>query len=131
MSETLQVTRRETRGKRNARRQRAAGAIPAILYGHGEESISLTLKATEINAAIRHGSRVVDLAGDVADQVLIREVQWDTFGTDVLHVDLTRVAADETITVNVPMELRGVAPGTKEGGVVEHLVNEVEIDCLA
>ena len=131
MSETLRVTKRESRGKRNARRQRAAGTIPGILYGHGKEAVSLSIKASEIRAAIRHGSRVVDLAGDVTDQVLIREVQWDTFGADLLHVDLTRVSADETITVDVQIELRGDAPGTKQGGVVEHLVHEVEIECLA
>jgi large subunit ribosomal protein L25 len=62
---------------------------------------------------------------------LIREVQWDTWGMNVLHVDFTRVSAHERIEVRVLVELRGEAPGLKEGGVVEQLVHEVEIECEA
>ena len=131
MAEVLQVKKRETRGKRNARRMRIAGQIPAVLYGHGEESVSLSVEVRELNTALRHGSRIVDLQGALKDKAFIREIQWDTFGVDVLHVDLTRVAAGEKVTINVAVELRGVAAGTKDGGVVEHPVHEVEIECPA
>ena len=131
MAEVLHVEKRTSRGTKNARRQRAAGTIPAILYGHGKETVSLSVPANEIAAAIRHGSRLVQLEGEVKDNALLRAVQWDTFGTDVLHVDLTRVSVDERITVNLRVEIRGTAPGTKEGGTVQHLVHEVEVECPA
>ena len=131
MSETLQVSKRKSRGTKNARRQRAAGSVPAVLYGHGEESVSLSVDGTEISAALRQGARLVELQGDVSDKALIREVQWDTFGIDILHVDFTRVSADERIEVTVVVELRGVAPGTKAGGVVDHQTHEVQVECPA
>ncbi len=131
MSEVLQVEQRGSYGTRHARRLRAAGRIPAILYGHGEECVSLSLDASQVGAAVRHGSRIVELEGALREKALIREIQWDPFGVDVLHLDLTRVAADEKVAVNLPVELRGVAPGTNEGGVVEHPVHELEIECPA
>jgi large subunit ribosomal protein L25 len=131
MAETLQVKKRETRGKRNARRQRAAGLLPAILYGHGQEAVSLSIDSSEIAAAVRHGSRLVDLAGDLNEKALIRDIQWDTFASEMLHVDLTRVTADERIEVEVGIDLRGVAPGTNDGGIVEHLLHEIEVECPA
>ncbi|MDH3716730.1 MAG: 50S ribosomal protein L25 [Planctomycetota bacterium] len=131
MSEVLEVKKRETYGKRNTRRLRSAGFIPAILYGHGEASVSLSLDASQISTAIRHGTRIVELEGALKDKAFIRDIQWDPFGTDILHVDLTRVAADEKVTVNVAVELRGVAPGTKEGGVIDNPVHDLEIECPA
>jgi len=67
----------------------------------------------------------------VKENALIREIQWNTWGTEVLHVDFTRVRADEAIEVTVPVELRGEAPGLKEGGVIEHLLHEIDIECKA
>ena len=131
MAEVLQVEARQSRGKRNARRMRRAGTIPAVLYGHGEETVSLAVRTDAMAAAVRHGSHVVELAGAVQQSALIRDLQWDVWGTGILHVDFARVSADETIEVTVSVELRGEAPGVKEGGVVEHLVHEVEIECKA
>jgi large subunit ribosomal protein L25 len=67
----------------------------------------------------------------VNESALIRDLQWDTFGTGVLHIDFARVSADERIEVTVPVELRGQAPGVRQGGIVQHLVHEIEIECLA
>jgi len=129
MSDVINVKKRSERGKRRIRRLRQSGQIPAILYGHGEEVISLSVPAEEMAAAIRRGSKIVDLRGAVKDKVLIREVQWDPFGIDVLHADFTRVSASEQVQVTVRLELRGEAPGVKEGGVLEHLVHEIELKC--
>ncbi|NLX98159.1 MAG: 50S ribosomal protein L25 [Rhodopirellula sp.] len=131
MAETMNVQIRETRGKRRARRQREAGFIPGVLYGHGEQTVSLSLPAEQIDAAIRHGSRLVNLSGAVTQQAFIRELQWNTWGTQILHVDLTRVSAHEKVEVRVPVELRGEAPGVKQGGVVEQPIHELEIECEA
>ena len=132
MAELLNVQLRESRGKRNAKRMRRSGQLPAVLYGHGKDSLSLMLVADEVGAAIRHGSKLVELKGKgISESALIRELQWDALGNDVLHIDFLRVDASERLTVQVAVELRGEAPGSREGGVVEHLAHQVEIDTPA
>lgn len=131
MAETLNVKTRDSRGKREARRLRDSGAIPAILYGHGEANQSLSVVADEMAAVVRHGGRIVELKGAVNEKALIRELQFDTYGKHVLHVDLTRVSEHERIEVKVSVELRGQAVGVKDGGVLEHFVHEIEIECEA
>src|SRR5436190_9769521 len=101
MAENLKVEPRKNRGTRHSKRLRAGGKVPAVLYGHGEKTVSLTVPAEQITAAVRHGSRVVDLKGAVSDSALIRELQYDTFGLEILHVDLARVSADERVHVKV------------------------------
>jgi large subunit ribosomal protein L25 len=129
MAETLQSEPRASRGKRNAKRLRAGGKVPAVLYGHGQKTVSLAVPADQITAAIRHGSRVVKLKGAATDSALIRDLQYDTFGLEILHIDFARVSEHERVRVKVPLELRGQAAGIKEGGVVEHLIHTVEIEC--
>jgi large subunit ribosomal protein L25 len=131
MLEKLNVEIRGARGKRNARRMRNAGMIPAVLYGHKQETLSLSVTAEQVETALRHGSRAVDLTGALSEQAFIRELQWDTWGKEVLHVDLMRISAHEKVEVRVPVELRGEAPGVKAGGVVEHHVHELDIECEA
>ncbi len=129
MADTLQVEARKSLGKRNSKRLRATGKVPAVLYGHGEKAVSVAVPAEQVSAAIRHGSRVVQLKGAVSDSALIRELQYDTYGLEILHIDFARVSADERVKVKVPLELKGQAAGAKEGGVVEHLIHEIEIEC--
>ena len=81
-----------------------------------------------MDASLRHGAKVVDLDGDVKGQALLQAIQWDTFSQHVLHLDLLRVKAGEKVTVTVPVELRGEAPGTHEGGVLEQPIHEVSIE---
>ena len=131
MAEVLNVSVREKTGKRNNRRLRRSGSIPAILYGHGEECVSLTVPADQLNAVIRRGSRMVELQGGASESALIRELHWDTYAQYVLHVDFTRVSADERIEVTLTVELRGEAPGAKAGGIVEQVVREINVECLA
>ena len=129
MSETLTVAVRSEFGKRRVRRLRAAGQVPAVLYGHGGPTVSLSIPADALAAAVRHGARVVELAGAVSEKALIRELQWDLYGTHVLHLDLVRVSADDVVEIEVGVVLRGEAPGVKEGGVVNQLVHQVPIRC--
>ena len=74
---------------------------------------------------------MVELEGAVKDSAVVREVQWDAFGIEVLHVDMIRVASGEMIEVTLNVELRGDAPGAREGGSVEHQLHEVTIECAA
>jgi large subunit ribosomal protein L25 len=101
------------------------------LYGHGLEPVALTVSAEHFETAMRHGSRLVDLTGAVSESAFIRELQWDTWGTNVVHVDFTRISADELVRVEVTIELRGEAPGVKDGGVVDQLVHQIELECPA
>ena len=131
MSEALSVKDRQLLGKLNNRRLRAGGEVPAVLYGHGAENRNLTIASDAIMTSLRQGSKMVDLEGAVNESALISDVHWDTFGRDVLHVDLVRVSKDERIEVSVKLETRGVAPGVSEGGTVEVLLHELEIECPA
>ncbi|MBP86514.1 MAG: 50S ribosomal protein L25 [Planctomycetaceae bacterium] len=131
MADTLNATVRENLGSRNSRRLRNTSQIPAVLYGHGQESVSLSIPESEILAVIRHGAKLVDVTGAVKDSALIQQVQWDALGSDVLHLDLLRVSKDEAVTITVAVHLRGEAPGTKEGGVLDHARHEIELECRA
>ena len=128
MVNQLHVEPRKAVGKRNNFRLRDAGKLPAVLYGHGEEVLSLTLSAEQLESAVRHGAKVVDLDGAATGKALLQDVQWDTFFHHVLHVDLLRVVAGEKVTVEVEIALKGEAPGTREGGVLEHAIHSVEIE---
>jgi large subunit ribosomal protein L25 len=131
MAEQINVQQRITTGKRNNRRMRDQGLIPAILYGHGEQNVCLAVPADQVALALRRGSRVVELTGGANESALIRAMQWDTYGIKVLHVDFARVSADERVEVSVPIEIRGHAVGVKDGGHIEQLVREVRIECQA
>jgi large subunit ribosomal protein L25 len=131
MAEQLTVEVREIQGKLNNRRLRRGGNVPAVLYGHGLENVKLSVSEEALSLALRHGSRLVNLVGGVNESAFIRDLQWNTWGTQVLHVDFTRISADEEVEVTLTIELRGEAPGVREGGVVEHLIHQVEIACPA
>jgi large subunit ribosomal protein L25 len=131
MAEELNVENRPLHGKRNNRRLRHTGKIPAVLYGHGLECVSLAVPSEKLEAALRHGSRLVNLTGALSESAFIRDLQWDTYGTHVVHVDLTRISMHEKVEVQVTIELRGEAPGVREGGVIEQLIHDVPIECPA
>ena len=127
----LQAQQRDTQGTSHSRRLRKKGLVPAVVYGHKEKTQSLTIAAEELSKAIRHGVRVVDLKQPSGVQkALIREVQWDAMGHDILHVDFARVAADERITLEVRVELRGTAPGIAAGGVLVQPIHNLSVECL-
>jgi large subunit ribosomal protein L25 len=123
---------RSTRGTHEARRMRKQGLVPAVVYGHKEETVSVSVSRDEMYRIIRHGTRVVDLqAGGKTETALIRDVQWDYLGADILHVDFARVAADERVKIEVRIELRGIAPGVIAGGQFDQPIHSLEIECLA
>jgi large subunit ribosomal protein L25 len=128
----LVTQNRDGRGSQAARRLRKQGQVPAVLYGHKEETISVSLGTEELQKAIRHGARVVDLdsAGKI-QKALIREIQWDHLGHEILHVDFARVSADERIVVTVPVELRGIAPGVTGGGLLDQPLHTLAVECSA
>jgi len=131
-SVVLVAQKREGRGSRLAQRLRAQGQIPGVLYGHKQATVSVALPGDALAHAIRHGTRVLDLRTDAGlEKVLIREVQWDHLGKDVLHVDFARVSADERIKISVRLEVRGTAPGVTAGGMLEQPLHSLHVECLA
>ena len=129
--EVLEVKVRNTFGKRRVRRLRETGLIPANLYGHKQDPVNLVIDAATFNMILRHGHQIVKFTGDCIDEALIKEVQWNVWGNKVLHVDFARIDANEKITVTVPFVLKGDAIGLREGGVVEQLIHEAEVECSA
>jgi large subunit ribosomal protein L25 len=130
-TETLNVEVRPNVGKIANKHLRREGKIPATLYGHGEASLSISVNAEAFGLAMRHHSRLVQLQGGVNESALIKALQYNTFGTEILHVDFTRVSTDERIEVDVSVELKGTSLGAKSGGVIAHILHEVQIECLA
>ncbi len=131
----LSGERRDSVGKGGARKARAAGKIPAVLYGHGEEPVALAVGAREFDVALRKhrgGNAIVNLSlggGEVT--ALIRDVQYDPINHAILHLDFQHISLTETIEVEVPVHLIGVPVGVKDGGgILEHIVRQVEVRCL-
>jgi len=131
MSDSLEVVSRTATGSRESRRLRRQGFVPAILYGHGEKCIDLAAKREALEAVIRHGSRIVELKGAVQTSALVRELQWDTFGIEPIHIDFLRVSASDRIKVKVPVDLKGECPGQRAGGILSLLLHEIELECTA
>lgn len=132
-AEVISVETRKETGSRAARRLRSEGKIPAVVYGHKEEVLSITVPSERVAYVLRHGAHgllSLDLSGR-QESVIIKDLQWDVFGREVLHVDFARVSRDEKITVEVPIVLKGNAPGTSEGGVLDQPMHVVEIRCSA
>ena len=131
-SVVLVTENRDTRGTRQARKLRAQGRVPAVVYGHKEETVSVTVSGGDLLSAIRHGARVVDLQSEGnLQKAQIAELQWDHLGLDVLHVDFRRIAADERIHVTVTVEVRGIAPGVTAGGILDQPIHTLSIECTA
>lgn len=128
-TETLTVQKRTESGKLATRRLRREGRLPATIYGHNEPAISLSVCADQLSATLRHGAKVVQLAGDLQEQALLQEIQWDTFAREVLHIDLLRVSKGERVKVEIEVVGRGESAGEMEGGLLtwSHHVVEIEV----
>ncbi|HSW01287.1 MAG TPA: 50S ribosomal protein L25 [Sedimentisphaerales bacterium] len=128
----LQAELRERIGSKAASAVRKQGRIPCIVYGHKEEPVAITVNAHDFLEGIHHGHRLMDITiNGATGKMLIKELQFDHLGRDVVHVDLMRVDVTEMITVDVPVELKGIAKGASEGGIVESNADHIEIECLA
>jgi large subunit ribosomal protein L25 len=128
----LAVQRRTNLGSRECRRLRDQGLVPGNIYGHKQETIPLTFTGAELEPLVRGGAHVLDVELDGhVEKVLFREVQWDYLGKEIIHVDILRVDPNETLTVEVKVELKGTAPGTLGGGVLDHTLRTLTIECLA
>lgn len=126
----IAAEQRQDRGRKANRRLRDRGMIPAIIYGHNEAPEMISLSAHDLELALEHLAHVIEVQhnGQPA-QFLIKDVQYDHLGKDVLHIDLMRVDKDERVDVKVAVVLKGVAPGVQEGGDLVHGLNELDLNC--
>lgn len=129
MSVALQVSLRESFGRRSSLRARYAGQVPAILYGHGEPNVALTVSADAFRAVLKKHAHVVTLSGAVDQEAQIKDVQYDYLGVHILHIDFGRVSKGERLELSVAVHLKGDAPAAREGAVITHALHEVEISC--
>src|SRR3954453_18931807 len=133
MAQTAQITAkpRNELGSRANKRLRDSGMLPGVIYGHKEAIIPITLPRKEVVSHLTHGAHLFDLAIDgKSERVLIKEVQYDHLGLEVIHVDFARVSLDEKVEVTVPLELKGTPKGEEEGAVLQESVAELEIEFL-
>ena len=131
--QSIQITAqpREGLGSRRVKRLRDQGLIPGVVYGHKEAVVPVTLPKKELTTHIDRGAHVFDLSLDgKSEKVLVKDVQYDHLGLEILHIDFARVSLDERVEVTVPLELKGTPKGEAEGGVLQQLVAELEIECL-
>ena len=132
----LKGSRRESVGKGGARKARAAGQIPAVVYGQGSTPMPVSVDLREFEVALRghKGSNaIVNLAVAGAKDVtaLVRDVQYDPLSRKIVHLDFQHISLTETIEVEVPVHFVGIPIGVKDGGgLLEHLVRVLEVRCL-
>lgn len=133
----LDVNERTEKGTRVSRRLRSAGTIPAILYGAKQTPISLGIPAKDFNRVIHGGAGenvvlTLKFSGDKNEgkTAIIKEIQRDPVSHNVVHIDLLAISLKDKIIVNVPVMVTGLAPGIKEGGILEYVQREIEIECL-
>lgn len=130
-SPVLTATTREKTGSRYAQRDRKAGSLPAVMYGHGEAPLSLTLNAKEALKHINKGEKVfqIDMAG-AKQLVLLKALSFDYLGTNIIHADFVRASLKDRVKSKVPVHLIGEAVGLKTvGAVLIHPVTQLEIEC--
>lgn len=132
---TLSGSRRDALGKGGARKARAAGLIPGILYGHGDKPVPLNIPMRTFQVALQShagGNAIVNLSlGKDEFTALIRDVQYDPINHHVLHLDFQHISLTETIEVSVAVRLVGLPLGVKDGGgILEPITRQVEVRCL-
>lgn len=127
---SLKADIRDKTGSNATAALRKQGKLPAVVYGHKQEPISIAVDSHNFVEGLHHGQRLFSIAmGDRNETVLLKDVQYDYLGKNVIHVDLIRVDLSERVTVDVPLAFRGVAKGTLSGGILEEALTELSIEC--
>lgn len=131
----LIAKKRDLEGSSNARRLRSAGSLPGVIYGDEKEPVSIEINMHDFEQLLHHHaseSLIVDieLESEGVMSVLVKDVQHHPVTSDLLHVDLQRVAADKPIHVDIPLELTGDAAGVKAGGSLDHVMHSIGVECL-
>lgn len=115
-------------GTRHSRGLRQQGLVPAILYGHGQANVAFVVEEKQIAKLVKEGHHMLtlDIEG-VREEGLLKEIQFDTYGDHIVHLDFARISLDEVVEVLIPVETVGVAKGVGSGGVLDILRHEIEL----
>jgi large subunit ribosomal protein L25 len=129
---SLKAEKREALGTRVSRRFRLSGKIPAVLARKGDAPVHLLVDAREFGKVLKKHARVIELAHPAgSDKVFLKEIQYDHLAEHVIHIDFTRIAKDELLTVEVALTLKGKPVGVSdEGGVLDQYVKVLKLQCL-
>ena len=121
------------KGTRAIRRLRSKGLVPGVVYGHGQDGMNVVMNSRDLVQALHTGSQLLDLQveGHPDDKVLVKAIQYDALGDDVIHVDLQRVSATETVDVMVPIVIHGHAIGAVHHGIIDQPLKELSVSCPA
>ncbi len=131
----LIAKKRDLEGSSNARRLRTAGSLPGIVYGAGKDPVSVVVDLHNFEQILHHHSSEsvlieVEIEGEGNASVLVKDVQHHPVTSELLHVDLMRVEANKPIHVDIAIELVGESKGVKAGGVLDHVMHSVAVECL-
>ncbi len=127
---SLKMEVRKQAGSHDAARLRKSGKLPAVIYGHKQAPVSVSFDGREFLDNLHHGHRVFNVNLPEGQQtLLVKDLQYDHLGKEVIHADMVRVDLSERVTVSVPLEFRGTPKGTHAGGVLDELMTEIEIEC--
>ena len=131
---TVQAEEREQLGKGANRRLRAQGKLPAVLYGHGVESVAVSVELRDVDHILRsetgHNTIFKLALGKSSNDVLIKDYQLDPIQGTLVHADFQTVAMDEKMTFMVPIQLQGTSLGVVAGGVMDLVLREIELECF-
>ena len=134
-AQQISVKRRSLEGTSASRRMRRAGSLPGIVYGIDSNPLSVELETHVVEQVLHHHASEtilvdIDLEGEGAVSVLIKDVQHHPVSGALVHVDLQRVAANQTLQVEVSLELEGEPEGVKVGGLLDHVMHTILVECL-
>ncbi|MDI6759755.1 MAG: 50S ribosomal protein L25 [Candidatus Brocadiaceae bacterium] len=130
-SNVLTVETRDLLGSRGSRRLRRTGKVPVVLYGLRKDNIVLLTAERALKEVLKSGARIVSLRWDNQEEMaLLKDLQYDAMGREILHADFVRIAMDKRIELRVHLELKGTPVGVTEGGVLEQTLREVLVECL-
>ncbi|MHC5544826.1 50S ribosomal protein L25, partial [Singulisphaera rosea] len=120
-------------GSRVSRKLRARGRIPAIIYGHKQAPVPISLTRDSVWEMVKKSTHLAELSldGGATEMVIVRELQWDHLGKEIIHLDFARVSAEESIETEVRLDLRGTSPGVAEGGILEQPIHTLSVTCRA
>jgi len=134
---TLEVSRREKAGKEIAKKLRASGQVPAVVYGAHRDPVAITVDRKSVTELIQksdHGVRSIFLlkmsGTDQQRHAMIKDIQIDPISRRMTHIDFVRVLMDEVVRVTIPVLLTGTAIGVKEGGILDWQLRELHVECL-
>ena len=126
----LKAEARKEVGTKHAAILRKEKRLPAIVYGHKQDPIGISLDTREFLDYLHHGHRLFETKiGKQTETLLVKELQYDHLGKNVIHADLVRVDLTETVKVTVPIELRGTSKGSHESGIIDEHLDHLEIEC--